>query len=119
LSPEPLYKKLATIPPDAWDQDLPSIDLIIRETIRMSMGITFLRRNVGKDMEVQGVTIQKGDFLACCAPDVHMNKDIYTDPEKFDPSRFEVGREEDKKVHFGYLGWGAGKFNLLRLNWKD
>jgi len=38
-----------------------------------------------------------------------MNGDIYTNPEKFDPERFEVGRAEDK-VYFGYLGWGGGKF---------
>ncbi len=92
------------------------MDLIIRETIRMSMSGTFLRRSVGKDVEVQGVMVQKGDFLAYPASDVHMNKDIYTDPEKFDPARFEIGREEDKKVYFGYLGWGVGKFNLLCLH---
>ena len=62
---------------------------------------------------MQGVTIQKGDFLAYAVSDVHMNEGIYTEPEKFDPARFEVGREEDKKVDFGYLGWGAGRFNSL------
>ena len=89
------------------------MDLIIRETIRMSVGGTFLRRSVAKGMELQGVKIQKGDFLAYSATDVHMNEDIYTDPEKFDPTRFEIGREEDKKAHFGYLGWGVGKFEFL------
>ena len=43
--------------------------------------------------------------------DVHMNEDIYTNPKKFDPERFEVGRAEDK-VYFGYLGCG-GRFNSL------
>ena len=64
-------------------------------------------------MEIQGVKIQKGDFLAYPVMDVHMNGNIYTEPEKFDPARFEIGREEDRKVSYGYLGWGAGKFNLL------
>jgi len=45
--------------------------------------------------------------------DVHMNEDIYTEPEKFDPARFEIGREEDRKVYYGFLGWGTGKFNFL------
>ena len=79
----------------------------------MTQNSTFLRRNVGKDVEMQGVTIQKGDFLAYGVSDVHMNEDIYTEPEKFDPARFEVGREEDKKVEFGYLGWGVGMFDSL------
>lgn len=64
-------------------------------------------------MELQGVTIPKGDFLAYNASDVHMNEDIYADPEKWDPARFEAGREEDKKAHFGFVGWGIGRLNLL------
>lgn len=93
---------------------MPSLDLVIRETIRIALGGTFLRRSVAKDMEIQGVKIKKGDFLAYTATDVHMNEDIYTDPKKFDPSRFEIGREEDKKVNFAYLGWGAGEFEFLK-----
>jgi len=89
------------------------MDLIIRETIRASIAGTFLRRIVGKDVELQGVTIPKGDFLAYNASDVHMNEDIYADPEKWDPARFEAGREEDKKAHFGFVGWGIGRFNSL------
>ena len=92
------------------------MDLIIRETIRLTQNSTFLRRNVGKDMEMQGVAIQKGDFLAYAVSEVHMNEDIYAEPEKFDPARFEVGREEDRKVDFGYLGWGVGTFSSLCRN---
>ena len=62
---------------------------------------------------MQGVKIQKGDFLVYSVMDVHMNEDIYTEPEKFDPARFEIGREEDKKVYYGFLGWGTGKFDFL------
>lgn len=91
------------------------MDLIIRETIRVSIAGTFLRRIVGKDVELQGVTIQKGDFLAYNASDVHMDEDIYADSKKWDPARFEAGREEDKKAHFGFVGWGIGKFSDLLL----
>jgi sterol 14-demethylase len=41
--------------------------------------------------------------------DVHMNPDIYPDPPTFDPERYKPGREEDKREHYGYLGWGAGE----------
>jgi len=40
--------------------------------------------------------------------DTHMNPDIYSDPETFDPSRYEEGREEDKRQTFAYMGWGVG-----------
>jgi cytochrome P450 len=73
-------------------------------------------------VELPGVTIPKGDFLAYNASDVHMNEDIYAEPEKWDPARFEAGREEDKKSHFGFVGWGIGMFlvfiRLAELSWK-
>lgn len=40
--------------------------------------------------------------------DAHRLPEIYTNPEQFDPDRFERGREEDKKVPFSLLGFGGG-----------
>lgn len=47
--------------------------------------------------------------------DVHMNEEVYTDPEKWDPDRFGEGREEDKKVPFGFIGWGVGRHPCLGM----
>lgn len=103
------HKQLATIPLPAWEDELPTLDLVIRETIRLSSSATFLRRNLKADIDVDGVRIAKGDFMAYLATDVHMDEKIYPDPFKFDPGRYEEGRNEDKGAYFGYLGWGVGK----------
>lgn len=108
---ESFHKLLSTIPLDAWENELAALDLIIRETIRLSLTTTALRRNVGKNITMQDTSIKKGDFLAYSVADAHLNPEIYTDPEEFNPGRFEEGREEDKKVHFGFLGFGAGIFS--------
>lgn len=75
------------------------------------MTMTSLRRNMGKDIPLADTIIKKGDFLAYWNADVHMNPNIYTNPDKFDPLRYTEGREEDQKETFAYLAWGVGKSN--------
>lgn len=108
-SGEPFHKLLSAVPLEAWEDEMPTLDLIIRETIRLSLTGTALRRNLGKDIVIQDILVKKGDFLAYSVADTHLNPEIYSDPEEFDPGRYEEGREEDKKTHFGYLGWGVGE----------
>ncbi|KAF8069216.1 cytochrome P450 [Lyophyllum atratum] len=110
LSTEPLHKRLSSIPMQAWEDEMPAMDAVIRETLRLIAGSgIFLRRNLIKDFDVDGVKIKKGDFLAYVAADVHLNPEVYPDPLAFDPGRYDEGRAEDKKVSFGFLGWGAGR----------
>jgi len=109
ISSDPLHVRLSTIPLEAWENELPSLDLIIRETLRISGSGTLLRRNVGQDIQAGEVTIKRGDFLAYPAADVNINPNIYTNPTKFDPDRFGPDRREDGKEAFCYLSWGAGR----------
>jgi len=116
LSTEPLHKRLASIPLNTWEDELPSVDLFIRETLRFTMIGSALRRNVQKDITVDGVTIKRGDFMVYSMCEAHMNPDIYSNPTSFDPDRYLEGREEDKKETFAFTGWGAGEsgLNILR-----
>lgn len=109
LRTESLHKQLASIPLSAWEDELPALDLIIRETIRLASSSTFLRRNLKTELDSDGVHIAKGDFVAYLAADVHLDENIYPNPGTFDPGRFEDGRSEGKNSYCGYVGWGAGK----------
>lgn len=109
---EPLHKRLATIPMNAWEEELPSMDLVIRETLRMIVSGALLRRNIVEDIDFDGIKVKKGDFLLYLTADVHMNDEIYSNPEKYDPGRYLPGREEDKKESFAFVGWGAGELNF-------
>jgi cytochrome P450 len=112
-STESFYKQLASVPFSAWEDELPSLDLIIRETIRLSTSFIFLRRNLKTDLDSDGAPIAKGDYVAYLSADVHMNENAYPSPGTFDPGRYEDGRNEDTSVHCGYVGWGAGKKKLF------
>ncbi|GLB42444.1 putative cytochrome P450 [Lyophyllum shimeji] len=110
-SAEPLHKRLSAIPISVWEDEMPIMDLVIRETLRLVLNGTVLRRNLAADVALAGTgkVLPRGNFVAFPLSDVHLNPEIYADPAAWDPTRFMPGREEDRKVPFGYLGWGAGR----------
>jgi cytochrome P450 len=103
-----LHKRLAAIPVSAWEEEMPTLDLVLRETLRLTMNGTMLRRNLIEEFSVANKKIRQGAFVVYPVSDAHMNPDIYTDPMQFDPTRFIPGREEDKKQAHAYIGWGSG-----------
>jgi cytochrome P450 len=110
-SNEPLHQRLASIHISAWEDEMPVLDLIIRETLRLNLCGLSLRRNLsGDSMTFSRGLVKTGDFVIYSLADVHLNPEIYSRPNEFDPARFAPGREEDNKGTFSYLGWGAGAF---------
>ena len=118
-SSEPFHKRLAAIHITAWEDEMPILELVIRETLRLSANGTSLRRNVSEDLSFAGGIVKRGDFVAYSVADVHSNPEIYSRPREFDPDRFGEGREEDKKGTFSYLGWGAGTFSICCLKFMS
>ena len=108
-SSDPLHKRLSAIPVSAWEEGMPTLDLALRESLRLTINVTALRRNIFEDLNIMNKRVPKGDFLAYPISDAHLNPDIYDTPHAFDPTRFLPGREEDKKQEYGYVAWGAGK----------
>ena len=99
---------LSAIPPEVWDDGMPTLDLCLRETIRTVLSATAIRRVLDDDgVTVGGVKVKKGGFVAYSFLETHFNEKIYTEPEKWDPGRFERG--EDRKEQYAFLGWGVGK----------
>ncbi|KAF8975718.1 cytochrome P450 [Cyathus striatus] len=94
------------IPIAAWEDDMPVVNLVLHEIIRITQNQTLLHRNVSDDMEFGGQKIAKGEFIVYSIYDLHMNPDFYENSEMFDPDRYRPGREEDKKSMFAYIGWG-------------
>jgi sterol 14-demethylase len=108
-SSEPLHRRLSSIPISAWEDEMPVIEGVIRETLRLVNNGAALRRNLGGSIQVDDKTIDNGAFMAYVIGDVHLNEKFYTEPFKFDPDRFSAPREEDKRGYGLFLGWGAGR----------
>ncbi|KAH7877383.1 cytochrome P450 [Lentinula edodes] len=112
---KPLYRRLTEVPLEAWEESLPTLDLVISETFRLVMNQTVLRRNIGEDVEIPGGQghVPSGAFVAYSNADAHLEPEIYDDPWSFKPDRFEHGKQ--KVLSNDFLGWGAGRHRCVGL----
>lgn len=108
-SNDPLYQRLSTVPMSVWEDEMPVLESIIRESMRLALNGTMLRRNLIDNLPLLDKTVDRGAFMAYNLGDVHLNPDIYSNPDIFDPSRFDPPREEGKDTYGAFLGWGAGR----------
>jgi len=107
-SPATLCEQLGTIPISVWENELPIVEACTRESLRMAItGIT-LRRNIHEDIKIGGMVVKRGDFLAYCIGDVHLNPDYYPEPYKYDPGRW-LRPDLVPDAAYPFLGWGAGR----------
>ncbi|KAH8743848.1 cytochrome P450 6A1 [Diaporthe sp. PMI_573] len=109
---------LATLSLDDWEAEFPLIDLALRETIRFQLVGTAFRKNIsGRDVPIgsSGEVVPRDGFALYWIDDVHFNPEVYTNPNEWDPGRYLPERAEDKKVPFGYVGWGVGRHPCLGM----
>ncbi|THU83554.1 cytochrome P450 [Dendrothele bispora CBS 962.96] len=113
---EPLYIRLSQVPIKAWEESMPTLDLVISETLRLIMNQTVLRRNVGEALQIPGgkddhvVSLPRGAFVVYNHADAHLNPEVYTDPWRFDPQRHtNLSSPGHQKNSYEFLGWGAGR----------
>ncbi|KAJ1302512.1 hypothetical protein OPQ81_002831 [Rhizoctonia solani] len=106
-SPESTGERFSKIPPQAWENEMPILEACIRETIRLIVSGTALRRIISGDTVIDGKKIPDGTFLAYSLGETHLDPNIYPNPEQYDPGRYT--EEQDKNQTYGFLGWGVGR----------
>ncbi|GJJ10597.1 hypothetical protein Clacol_004824 [Clathrus columnatus] len=88
----------------------PSIEPCINETLRLVLNGTFVRKNIGDELIVDGVRIQHGTYLMYPTTDLHFHPRFYPNPYQFDPMRFDPQVvEERKEAGLTFLAWGAAR----------
>lgn len=115
----PLRHQLDDVPLEAWEADFPIVDMCLRDSIRLNLLGTAMRRNVsGKPIPTGSgnEVIPPGAFVTYATGDVHLDPEVYADPYNWDPARYLPERAEDKKksVH-GFVGWGVGRHPCLGM----
>nr|QUF59370.1 cytochrome p450 CYP3044B3 [Brachionus angularis] len=90
------------------------MNMVIDETLRMYPPTIRFDRVAGSDYEYEGLKIKKGQNVVVPLWALHHDKEIYPDPEKFIPERFN---EENKKLRDNctYLPFGAGPRNCIGM----
>ncbi|KAJ6503905.1 cytochrome P450 [Mycena sanguinolenta] len=108
-----IHSRLSAVPVEAWEDEMPNLDLVMKEVMRFNILGSALRRNLGADVVVGENTIRDGDFVTYSLADAHFDGQIYSDPLSFDPARFSEDEAHRNKVNskasLPFLGWGAGR----------
>jgi len=97
-----------------WNQvqQLNYTRMVIQETMRMFPPIWALIRIAADDDEIEGHKIKAGDKVVILAYVMHHSPKYWTDPETFDPERFNRERSK-KRVKYSYLPFAAGKRSCI------
>ena len=103
-----LCEKLGAVPVSAWEDELPILEACTRESQRIAIAGTVLRRNLREEIIIGGRVVKRGDFLAYPLGEVNLNPEYYPEPYKFDPGRW-LRPDPVPNAAYPFLGWGAGR----------
>eukprot|EP00249_Psilotum_nudum_P028104 c3667_g1_i1 orf=368-1753(-) len=74
---------------------------VIQETLRMATILSFTFREALVDIEYKGYIIPKGWKVMPLFRNIHHSPEFFPEPQKFDPSRFEVPVKPNTFLPFG------------------
>ncbi|XP_046435277.1 cytochrome P450 6A1-like [Neodiprion fabricii] len=90
------------------------LDKVISETLRKYPSFMILNRECNREVELPetGFVVPVGTPIVVPVLGIHHDPDIYPEPEKFDPERFN--QENTAKRHrYAYLPFGQGPRNCI------
>jgi cytochrome P450 len=96
--------------------NLPFLDAIICETLRMYPPLVQLERSAENDYHIPelNLTLPKGSTVIVPLYVLHRNPKFHPNPEKFDPQRF-MKPQKSEMTPYSYLPFGAGPRNCLAM----
>ncbi|KAI9096683.1 hypothetical protein K1719_025862 [Acacia pycnantha] len=89
--------------PLSWNQtrSMQITNKVFLESLRMASIISFAFREAVADVDYKGFLIPKGWKVLPLFRNIHHNPDFFSDPQKFNPSRFEVAPKPNTFMPFG------------------
>ncbi|KAK9922663.1 hypothetical protein M0R45_031118 [Rubus argutus] len=84
---------------------------VVKETVRMSTVVMWYPRVALNDCTIEGFEIKKGWHVNVDATCIHNDPDLYADPSKFDPSRFD-----EMQKPYSFIPFGSGPRTCLGMN---
>ncbi|RZC23969.1 Abscisic acid 8'-hydroxylase 3, partial [Glycine soja] len=63
---------------------------VISETLRRATILPWFSRKASQDFEIDGYKVRKGWSINLDVVSIHHDPEVFSDPEKFDPSRFDA-----------------------------
>ncbi|PAV61873.1 hypothetical protein WR25_22799 [Diploscapter pachys] len=88
------------------------LDKCIKESLRLRPPVPQFTRKVEETVEIEGYTIPKGCTLVIAPRFIHNNKNVFENPEIFDPERFNEDRLAGRDP-YAYVPFSAGPRNCI------
>jgi cytochrome P450 len=80
------------------------VEALLAETLRWDPPVRLTRRVAAEDATAGGVTVPAGAVLVLDLAAANRDPEVFPDPHRFDPARFQQGRGGSG----GHLGFGSG-----------
>ncbi|WP_243770115.1 cytochrome P450 [Amycolatopsis acidicola] len=104
-------------PPGLAELDrLKTLDLVIKESLRLTAPVPSLPRKALRDTEVLGYHIPAGTLVSVSPNTNHFSPEHWSNPRSFDPERFAEGRREDKSHRYAWMPFGGGAHKCIGLH---
>lgn len=103
-------------------EDLAQLELmdhVMKESLRMIAPVHGIPRKTVKDVEFNGKIIPAGTFVSISPMVTHHLAEYWTDPERFDPMRFDKTRMEHKKHMYQFVPFGGGAHMCIGLHFAE
>ncbi|MDI2027142.1 cytochrome P450 [Saccharopolyspora sp. TS4A08] len=97
-------------------EKLETLDLVIKESLRLVAPVPSMVRTTVRDTEVLGHHLPAGAMVGVSPFLNHFSADHWSNPFDFDPERFAEGRREDKSHRFAWVPFGGGAHKCIGLH---
>ncbi|WP_328450674.1 cytochrome P450 [Amycolatopsis sp. NBC_00438] len=81
---------------------------VVEEVMRMYPPVWLLPRVAQADDEIGGYHVPAGSDVVVVPYTLHRHPDFWTDPERFDPGRFDAANPAGRPPRYAYIPFGAG-----------
>ncbi|MDD7927689.1 cytochrome P450 [Actinomycetospora chibensis] len=103
-------------PPDAATlQSLGTLDLVMKESLRLAAPVPIVMRRTVRDTALLGHHIPEGQLVMVAGAVNHHDPAIWADPDTFDPERFAEHRREDRAHRDAWIPFGGGVHKCLGM----
>jgi len=102
----------------SWEQcvAMTRMDLALRETERLHPVAFILSRKASADIERDGYTIRKGDFVLLAPSVTHRMTETFVEPDRYDPERFNPDNPAAQIESNSLIGFGGGMHRCAGVN---
>ena len=103
------------LPDRAMLESLPTLDMIVKESLRLVAPVPVVMRRTVAPTAVQGRFVPEGTLVMVAGAVNHFDPAYWSEPDRFDPERFAPHRREDKGHRAAWIPFGGGVHKCIGM----